>query len=77
MFFERVLSQARAAKLTSDEHFSVDGTLIDAWASQKTFRRKDGDDETPQGGGRNAGRDFRGEKRKNDTHQSSTACSHP
>lgn len=42
--------------LTSDEHFSVDGTLIEEWASQKSFRRKDGtDDDNPDGGGRNAG----------------------
>lgn len=70
--FERVLEQANAAGLTSDEHFSVDGTLIDAWASQKSFRAKDGDDEPPEGGTRNAGRDFRGERRSNDTHESTT-----
>ncbi len=72
-FFNRVLDQARVAGLTSDEHFSVDGTLIDAWASQKSFRRKDGsDDDNPDGTGRNAGRNFQGEKRTNDTHASTT-----
>lgn len=73
VFFDRVLGQASAAGLTSDEHFSVDGTLIEAWASQKSFRRKDGgDDDNPDGAGRNAGRNFHGEKRSNDTHASTT-----
>ena len=72
-FFDQVLNQAKAQDLTSDEHFSVDGTLIDAWASQKSFRRKDGsDDDNPDGTGRNAGRNFRGEQRNNDTHASTT-----
>ena len=44
-FFAQVLAQARAADLLSDEHFSVDGTLIEAWASQKSFQRKDGGDQ--------------------------------
>lgn len=70
-FFARILDQARAAKLLSDEHFSVDGTLIEAWASMKSFRPKDGSGKPP-GPGRNGARDFRGEKRKNDTHASST-----
>ena len=73
MFFAEVYRQAEDAGLTSDEHFSVDGTLIDAWASQKSFRRKDGDDDdNPDGSGRNAGRNFHGERRSNDTHQSTT-----
>jgi len=71
-FFERVLSQARARKLTSDEHFSVDGTLIEAWASLKSYRRRDGSDDPPSGGGRNPDRDFHGERRKSDTHASTT-----
>jgi transposase len=72
-FFEQVLSQAKAAGLTSDEHFSVDGTLIEAWASHKSYRRKDGkDDDNPDGMGRNAGRNFHGETRGNDTHASTT-----
>ncbi|MCK5363022.1 MAG: IS5 family transposase [Gammaproteobacteria bacterium] len=72
-FFAEVYRQAQDAGLVSDEHFSVDGTLIDAWASQKSFRRKDGDDDdNPDGSGRNAGRNFHGERRSNDTHQSTT-----
>ena len=72
-FFAHVLSQAKVQGLISDEHFSVDGTLIEAWASQRSFRRKDGsDDDNPDGMGRNAGRNFHGEARKNDTHESST-----
>jgi transposase len=72
-FLAAVLSQARVKALLSDEHFSVDGTLIDAWASMKSFRPKDGsdDDGTPPAG-RNAERDFRGQKRSNETHASTT-----
>jgi transposase len=62
-FFRRVLD--RADGLMSDEHFTVDGTLIEAWASQKSFQRKDG-------GSDGDGRDFRGEERRNDTHASTT-----
>jgi transposase len=69
-FFEKVLSQARSAKLLSDEHFTVDGTLIEAWASLKSFRPKDEDPKPP--GGRNDAVDFKGQKRKNDTHASTT-----
>ena len=72
-FLESVVAAARAEGLTSDEHFSVDGTMIQAWAGQKSFKRKGGDDESgPQGGGRNADVDFRGERRRNDTHASTT-----
>jgi transposase len=72
-FFERILAQAEHAGLTSDEHFSVDGTLIEAWASHKSFRAKDGsDDDNADGAGRNAGRNFHGETRSNDTHASTT-----
>ena len=70
IFFERVKLTAGWAKLTSDEHFSVDGTLIDAWASHKSFQRKDDDGAPPQG--RNPEVDFKGETRSNDTHASST-----
>jgi transposase len=71
--FQEVLGQARAADLLSDEHFSVDGTLIEAWASQKSFRRKDGssappDDSDPG----NPTVNFHGEARSNQTHESST-----
>jgi len=70
-FFEAVLDQAREAGLLSDEHFTVDGTLIEAWAGQKSFRPKDED--AGGGGGRSATeRDFHGERRKNDTHASTT-----
>ena len=62
----------RPLDLTSDEHFTVDGTLIEAWASLKSVRAKDGSDDPPEGGGRNPERDFHGQKRKNDTHESST-----
>ena len=61
-FFRRVLAQAKPH--LSDEHFTVDGTLIEAWASQKSFQKKEGGDDQP-------GR-FRGEKRSNDTHESKT-----
>lgn len=69
--FAQVLEQARCRGLTSGEHFSVDGTLIEAWASMKSFRRKD-EPPAPPGPGRNAEVDFRGEKRRNDTHESTT-----
>lgn len=67
-FFKVVVEQARAAGLLSSEHFSVDGTLIEAWASLKSFRPKDDDDD----GDNNGWSDFRGKKRKNDTHESKT-----
>jgi transposase len=70
-FMAAVLSQARVKKLLSDEHFSVDGTLIEAWASMKSFRPKDGSGEPP-GPGRNGERSFHGEKRTNETHASVT-----
>ena len=70
-FFAAVVDLARSSNLLSDEHFTVDGTLIEAWASHKSFKPKDGDDDT-NGGGRNADVDFRGTQRKNDTHQSTT-----
>ena len=70
-FLEAVLAQAKVGDLTSDEHFSIDGTLIEAWASQKSFKPKDGSGgEGPQG--RNPHVDFKGKPRKNDTHQSTT-----
>ena len=72
-FFAEVLRHAEARGLLSKEHFSVDGTLIQAWASQKSFRPKDGsDDQRPGGGGRNAQADWKGQARSNDTHASST-----
>ncbi len=67
-----ILAQPRVKRLLSSEHFSVDGTLIEAWASIKSFRRKDGGDKDGDGPGRNAERDFHGEKRSNETHESTT-----
>jgi transposase len=71
-FFAQVLDQARAADLLSDEHFSVDGTLIEAWASHKSFQRKDGDDQKPKDDPGNPTVDFHGERRSNETHESTT-----
>ena len=71
----RTCPKCRARKvkrLISSDHFSVDGTLIEAWASLKSFRRKDGGDNDPDGPGRNAERGFHKEKRSNETHQSTT-----
>jgi transposase len=70
-FFEAVLRHSRVKRFLSDDHFSVDGTLVEAWASSKSFRAKDGGDEPPSPG-RNGERSFHGEKRANDTHQSKT-----
>jgi hypothetical protein len=71
-FLERVLAQARRKKLLSDEHFTVDGTLIEAWASMKSVKPKDGSGQPPSEGSRNPSVEFRGEKRTNDTHGSTT-----
>lgn len=71
-FLLAVMGDPAVKHLLSSEHFSVDGTLIDAWASMKSFRRKDGQDDPPSGPGRNAERDFRGDKRSNETHTSTT-----
>jgi transposase len=72
-FFTEVMALADKRNLLSKEHFSVDGTLIQAWASQKSFRPKDGsDDQAPSGGGRNAQADWKGRPRSNDTHESQT-----
>ena len=70
-FLAAVLAHPRVKRLLSTEHFSVDGTLIEAWASMKSFRPKDGSDDPP-GPGRNAEGDFHGQRRSNDTHQSTT-----
>ncbi len=71
-FFEQVLAQARAATLLSDEHFTVDGTLIEAWAGHKSFKRKDEPPAPPEDGTRNPTVNFKKEKRSNKTHQSTT-----
>ena len=70
-FLGAVVAQARRQKLLSADHFTVDGTLLEAWASVKSFKPKDGG-EPPKGGGKNPSVDFHGERRANDTHQSST-----
>jgi transposase len=73
-FFEKVLDQARRCNLLSSEHFTVDGTLIEAWASQKSFRPKEetGQKRRPPRSPKNPSVDFRGEKRTNETHESRT-----
>jgi transposase len=71
-FLAAVLTQPKVKRLLSSDHFSVDGTLIEAWASIKSFRRKDGNDNDHEGLGRNAERSFHKEKRSNETHESTT-----
>jgi len=70
-FLRAILADPQVERLLSDDHFSVDGTLIEAWASMKSFRPKDGSGEPPAPG-RNGERDFHGEKRSNETHASTT-----
>lgn len=70
-FLAAVLRHPKVKRFLSDEHFSVDGTLVEAWASLKSFRARDGSGEPPSPG-RNGERDFHGEKRANDTHESKT-----
>src|SRR5271165_2291528 len=67
-FLNALLAQPKVKRLLSSDHFSVDGTLIEAWASIKSFRRKDGSDHDDGGPGRNAERNFHKEKRSNETH---------
>ena len=74
-FLAGVVSHPEVRRQMSRDHFSVDGTLIDAWASMKSFRPTDADrpgDDGDRGGERNEERDFRGEKRSNETHASTT-----
>jgi len=72
LFFGKVLQLAEWNGLVSDEHFTVDGTLIEAWASIKRFTAKDGSSKPPEDGSRNPTVDFKGESRSNDTHVSLT-----
>ncbi len=74
LFFASIRDQAAKKKLISDEHFTVDGTLLEAWASMKSFKPKGSDKNEPPdtGSGKNPTVNFRGQKRKNDTHQSVT-----
>ena len=71
-FLLEIVEQARGQRLLSEEHFSVDGTLLEAWASLKSFRPRDDDPPPPEGGGRHPEVDFRGERRRNQTHRSTT-----
>ena len=71
-FFDAVRGQAADAGLLSDEHFTVDGTLLEAWASLKSFRRKDAEPTPPPDDPGNPTVNFHGESRRNDTHQSTT-----
>src|SRR3954451_10182324 len=71
-FLAAVVAQPKVKRLLSSDHFSVDGTLLEAWASIKSFRRKDGSDNDSTGPGRNAERNFHKEKRSNETHRSIT-----
>jgi len=71
-FLNAVLAQPRVQRLLSTDHFSVDGTLIEAWASMKSFKPKNADEPPSEGGGRNREADFHGEKRSNETHASTT-----
>jgi transposase len=72
-FLAAIVAHPKVRRLMSTDHFSVDGTLIEAWASMKSFRPKAEGEDPPEGGrGRNAEVDFRGERRSNETHASST-----
>ena len=71
-FFAAVVEEATKAKLTSDDHFTVDGTLLHAWASLKSVKPRDDDQSPPAAGGKNADVDFHGQRRTNDTHRSTT-----
>jgi transposase len=71
-FLAAVVAQPKVKRLLSSDHFSVDGTLLEAWASLKSFGRKDGGDNDSTGSGRNAERNFHKEKRSNETHRSAT-----
>lgn len=72
-FLSAVLAQPKVKRPLSTDHFWVDGTLIEAWASMKSVKPKDGSGEPPaEGGGRNTEADFHGRKRLNETHASTT-----
>lgn len=71
-FFEAVLAEARQRDLLSDDHFTVDGTLLEAWASLKSVRPRDDQDGPPGQGFKNPDVDYRGERRTNETHASTT-----
>ena len=70
VLLKEVVKEARRRRLLSQDHFSVDGTLLDAWASHKSYRPRD--EQPPRGGGRNHDVDFQGERRRRETHESTT-----
>ncbi len=70
VLLKEVVREARRRRLLSADHFTVDGTLLEAWASHKSYRPRD--EGPPQGGGRNRPRDFKGERRRRETHESTT-----
>jgi IS5 family transposase len=72
LFLQQVVEQAQAQDFTSDEHFTVDGTLLEAWAGAKSFRSKEGKGNPPADDGGNPTVDFHGERRSNQTHESTT-----
>lgn len=72
LFLLEIVEEARRQDLISSDHFSVDGTLLEAWASLKSLRRRDGDNAAPPQPGRNPSVDYRGERRTNATHASAT-----
>ena len=72
LFFQAVLAEARQRDLLSDDHFTVDGTLLEAWASLKSVRPRDDEAGPPGGGFKNPDIDYRGERRRNETHASTT-----
>lgn len=71
-FFEKVVEHARQARLLSDEHFTVDGTLVEAWAGQKSFKPKGSNKDDDSTGPRNRTSNYHGKKRSNKTHESTT-----
>ena len=71
-FFTQVIEQARSRRLLSDEHFTVDGTLVEAWAGHKSFKPKNSKSSKPPDDPGNPTVDFKGEKRSNETHSSTT-----
>ncbi|MBU1226287.1 MAG: IS5 family transposase [Actinobacteria bacterium] len=71
-FFEAVVAQAKLRRYISSDHFSVDGTLLEAWASHKSFKPKDGSGDDPGPKGRNVEKDWKGKPRSNETHASTT-----
>jgi len=71
-FLAAVTAEAKRRQLLSSDHFTVDGTLLQAWASLKSVRPRDDDGAPPAGGGRNRDVDFRGQRRRNETHVSQT-----